>query len=93
MPRVVVGSAERAADRVLRAADAKKKKDAALTALIRAKQYGAGFTMEQAAQAAGVNYRTYAKYLRDIDLMPRGVMRKLKDAFGITAEELDPLYF
>lgn len=97
MPRTVVGSAERAAKGVLARQERFEKerleKNSALTMLFRSRQYGAGLTMEEAASKIGMNFRTYAKYLKDPDLMPLSMFRKLQSEFGISEEELFPLLF
>ena len=95
MPRVVVGSDERAAKGVLARQERFEKerveKNAALTKLFRSHQYGAALTMEKAAAKIGMNFRTYAKYLKDPELMPIGMIRKLQSEFDISEEELLPL--
>lgn len=95
MPRTVVGSAERAAKGVLARQERFEKErletNQALTKLLRSRQYGAELTMEKAAEKIGMNFRTYAKYLKNPDLMPIGMLRKLQSEFNISPEELLPL--
>ena len=95
MPRTAVGSAERkamsAANRQMNIDRDRSEKNAALSKLFRSHQYGEALTMEQAAEKLGMNFRTYAKYLKDPDLLPLGVLRKIQREFGVPEEDLLPL--
>lgn len=95
MPRVSIGTAERAARaaevRAKRYADERREKNEALSRLLRAQQYGMGLTMEQTAQMVGINFRTYAKYLNEPDLMPMGILRKLLQVLKVRTEDVLPL--
>ena len=95
MPRTAVGSAERAAmaaiNRQQRIDRELAEKNAALTKFLRSKQYGEDLTMEEAAAKIEMNFRTYAKYLKNPDLLPLGVLRKMQMVFNIPTDELLPL--
>ena len=95
MPRTVLGSADRAAKAVIAKQERFERdlaeKNAALTKILRKNQYGEALTMEKAAEKIGMNFRTYAKYLKNPDLLPLGVLRKMQMIFNISEEDLLPL--